>query len=94
VKERGMSETPRSAIPPTRIFFAPMRSTRMPTTGWQMESTTMASMTAPVSCARFQPNSSEIGLRTTPKRNRAPEAIVSVIATTATTTQAYGATRS
>ena len=42
----------------------------------------MASMTAPVSCARFQPNSSEMGLSTTPKRNRAPEAMVSVMART------------
>jgi hypothetical protein len=47
--ERGKSETPRSAIPLTRIFLGPMRSTRIPTSGWQIEMTIMASMTAPVS---------------------------------------------
>jgi hypothetical protein len=83
-----MSETPRNAMPPTRIRFAPMRSTSKPTRGWQMESTIMATMTAPVSWARFQPNSSDIGLSTTPNRNRAPEAMVRVTATTVTTTQA------
>jgi hypothetical protein len=47
----------------------------------------MPSITAPVSCARSQPYCSESGFSTTPKRKRAPEAIVMVMAITATMTQ-------